>query len=745
MNLSDEQKKYIFFNERKDTKLLATAGSGKTYCIIQHINYLINNKIFDETSIFMLTFSKNSKNDFINKITENKINLPKENIYTIDSFAWYILGYDNVKEIDVSILSFSLLEFLKTFNILISENPKIKQMQCLFVDEAQDLNETQYNILLCLKKITNSTLNLVGDPNQNIYQFRNASDKFLLNYPADTFYLTKNFRSKPHIVDFCSYLKPYDELKTTVHSQNNKHLSVMFYPYNSINSFEKNIINIIQFLISRKIALHKIAILAPTRGYIKNKKGATKYKGLCYISNLLFNNNIPFKQFYNDQTSDENSGTTNSKITYDCKKNFINLMTYTSSKGLEWDYVILIDANAFLINNNDYNEEKFKAEQYLLYVACSRAKKNLIVFAKNKIINPWFKNIPISKYKLAWSDDSTAAIDFYDVNKLYQNKNENQEQDILKKNISHPVNKLSDKQLYNIHNILAKKIKKQFINLNEHKITKILCVCKSKQNVASYFLVHLFFISCLNNPCTENLFLKDIQNIVFSKNIINCSDEYILQWYYKNRDSISWQDFEIKKSKLNSKIVEFVESRFDKSIPFSEFTVVDKFYDAFVSKCYDEIVTEYKNYTQNNISLENVLFLSLVSYAIKTTHYFYILQKDEFIKDIINTHNNKKNLFFFQHTIKKNFLNRINDIHKYVENESMYSFVDCFLNNEKVYIKSLDELGLKDIIKMLMILLMDENKSNKYIEINLNKLEMTCFLFDLSNTEMRDILTILQE
>ena len=59
---------------------------------------------------------------------------------------------------------------LNTDNDILKENTDLNKYKAIFVDESQDLNPTQYSILTSLKNKLNINLNLIGDPNQNIYQ-----------------------------------------------------------------------------------------------------------------------------------------------------------------------------------------------------------------------------------------------------------------------------------------------------------------------------------------------------------------------------------------------------------------------------------------------------------------------------------------------------------------------------------------------------------------------------------------------
>ena len=110
---TDEQLKYITFYEPIDTVLLACAGSGKTQCIAVRMINLIKNNKFKSQEVAMLTFSKNTQQDFIRRIdkidTDKLINT--DNIRTIDSLANKIIGVDGT--IDVNLLSYKFKKYLE--------------------------------------------------------------------------------------------------------------------------------------------------------------------------------------------------------------------------------------------------------------------------------------------------------------------------------------------------------------------------------------------------------------------------------------------------------------------------------------------------------------------------------------------------------------------------------------------------------------------------------------------------------
>jgi len=98
---------------------------------------------------------------------------------------------------------FSMLESLAV-NLLETSEPirsRIRdQYRILLVDEAQDLNPTQYRLM---EGIGLKSEVLVGDPQQSIYAFRQADRRLFKKRSAEfeTVELSVNHRSDPGIQD----------------------------------------------------------------------------------------------------------------------------------------------------------------------------------------------------------------------------------------------------------------------------------------------------------------------------------------------------------------------------------------------------------------------------------------------------------------------------------------------------------------------------------------------------------------
>jgi DNA helicase-2/ATP-dependent DNA helicase PcrA len=100
---------------------------------------------------------------------------------------------------------------------LFEDRPKIaafyrRQYRYICVDEAQDLNETQYRVLRALCGDEYRDVMLVGDPKQAIFMWNGADPKYLDTFQADfdatTIDLTDNFRSSSSVVAAAKLLDP---------------------------------------------------------------------------------------------------------------------------------------------------------------------------------------------------------------------------------------------------------------------------------------------------------------------------------------------------------------------------------------------------------------------------------------------------------------------------------------------------------------------------------------------------------
>ena len=739
---SDEQATYIHHTGFEDTKLLATAGSGKTFCIIHHILNILKLDINHARNICILTFSKNAKEDFVSKLMRGNHNMdiPPSCVHTIDSFAWKAMG-ERSKSIDVSILSYTFLKLLECVSMHQGEIefPSLQHITRIYVDEAQDLNETQYNILIQLKNKFNCTIHLIGDPNQNIYQFRKASDRYLVEFPAKVFHLTRNYRSKGHIVEFCSPLRPYNDAEISYSQISNLNMKVMFYAYDSHQTFEHYILAILHTFIAKNIPLHKCAILAPTRGYIRAFNGITRFKGLCFISNLLCHNNIPFSQFYNDDCrfEDDINISDAPRIKYRPSKGKINLMTFTSSKGLEWDYVILLDANAHLISKRDYDMDKYNAEKYLLYVACSRPCKNLIVFTGKDNANPWLKEVPEEKYCIA--KKCAHNFSFFDADKLFDNKNSNNNKTNNANNLQGLIGKLSEKDLYTLHNLIGKKVNMTLKCLIDDSVQFKYKSCYT--NLVKNFMRHAFIVYTSQSLYSSSLVITDIQNIISKTNVLTCNNDIVIKWYYSVRDTMTWESWDKDKKRLGFTINNFVENYMEREMLFNSYTLVDKFYSCFIGSNIAEVKCVFEKYNTDPTNPELMLYLVLTSYAIQTSHYFYLKHFNIFKEDILQP-GNLEFLKILKRVSYKRFSHSIDEISKAVIVEEIKMVIDMISKEKTMYsLKVVKNLTFKDTLFGLLSFLLYHGKytDTRYYFKAFNIETMIIHVYNVEHLEVEEI------
>lgn len=411
INYNEEQ--LIFIKSPiENSKLLGIPGGGKTQSIIGKVLYHHTKDKILNNNFLILTFSRRACNDFIEKGKKsNKKLFTKKNIRTLHSLSgkivYHILEKRSSSQDTVIISSLDLLEKsletkLETTNELTLESnhqkilalPEFQNLKVIFVDEAQDISQTQYDFILKISKLTQCAVIMIGDPNQNIYQFQNGSDQFLLNHFGKTYTLTKNYRSTPHIVNLINYFRPWTSLTTQMISTKPADHKHNYKPVIFTGSIDEIIRDVINKILKSPFPLEEIAIIGPVK---KSKPYQDFYTniGLSLFTNLLGTYNINYIKHYEDSNSEESDFNEFKKV-----KNHVNLFTIHGSKGLEFDQVFLLNFHTTTFGIIP-TESKYKEFKYLWYVGLSRASYNLTIYIdKSKM--PWdeLKQCPSNLYLL---------------------------------------------------------------------------------------------------------------------------------------------------------------------------------------------------------------------------------------------------------------------------------------------------------------------------------------------------------
>lgn len=162
-----------------DSKILVNAGpgTGKTYCAISRLIYILENKLVSPEKILMLCYSKSAVNVIRDRIkqaiTNGDLSLSANDICvaTFDSFAGGYV-YHILEQAPKSYKETIALYNEKMDGEYLDRN----NVEYLIIDELQDIvNERAKMVLNILKNIECGYL-LLGDKCQAIYDFENGED-----------------------------------------------------------------------------------------------------------------------------------------------------------------------------------------------------------------------------------------------------------------------------------------------------------------------------------------------------------------------------------------------------------------------------------------------------------------------------------------------------------------------------------------------------------------------------------------
>jgi ATP-dependent DNA helicase RecQ len=201
--LSPTQLKIINDNETKYIVVAAGPGSGKTRVLVHKLASLLLMEDVKHEQLLMVTFSRAAATEFkmrLLKLIGNAANYIE--IKTFHSYCFDLLGkVGSLEKSDVVLKK--TIEKIKNKEVEVSRITKT----VLVIDEAQDMDEDEFNLINALME-QNEDMRViaVGDDDQNIYEFRGASSKYLEQFiqvnKATKHELVENYRSKSNLVEF---------------------------------------------------------------------------------------------------------------------------------------------------------------------------------------------------------------------------------------------------------------------------------------------------------------------------------------------------------------------------------------------------------------------------------------------------------------------------------------------------------------------------------------------------------------
>ncbi len=374
--MNPEQQKIVESKE-KHVLVLAGAGSGKTYTLIQKIKRIKESE--NNVNILCLTFSNMAAKELKRRLNEESVG-----VYTFHGFCFnlikpFISGKQVLFEtprifskreiLEVSLYksnpSKKLNKTLKKYKDFLDNNSlidfddmllfcleKLKNKEIrqtydyVLIDEVQDTNLVQFQILKHLISPHTKTI-LVGDIDQGIYKFRGASfdliEKYRETYLPKVYMLTQNYRSAPAIVECANRLieKNKKRPEKMLFSDLEIKASIKIYYFTSIADFLLELKSYLIVQRNQRVDIKEICLLV-RRNQERVKIEQELKRGFRFFEYL--------PQVY----------------------------TVHESKGLEFQTVFVVGLNEGVFPDTKTSTLlDIEEERRLMYVAITRAKQNL--------------------------------------------------------------------------------------------------------------------------------------------------------------------------------------------------------------------------------------------------------------------------------------------------------------------------------------------------------------------------------
>ena len=203
--LSPAQLTIIDDEKSKSIVVAAGPGSGKTKLLTHKLAALYMMEDVKHEQMLMLTFSRAATTEFkmrLMKLIGNAAHFIQ--IMTFHSYCFDLLGRVGDLEKSDNII-IQAVEKIKADEVDVSRITKT----VLVIDEAQDMSEAEYSLVMTLKeKNSDMSIIAVGDDDQNIYEWRRSNsvhfESLLDEKGAKKYELIDNYRSAVNLVEFAN-------------------------------------------------------------------------------------------------------------------------------------------------------------------------------------------------------------------------------------------------------------------------------------------------------------------------------------------------------------------------------------------------------------------------------------------------------------------------------------------------------------------------------------------------------------
>lgn len=218
-SLNPVQRGIVTDDDDRNRLILAGPGSGKTRVIVHRIAYLLRVRRVPAKSIVALTFNRHAANEIRQRLLE----LVGSDAYGVSVFTYHrmamrLTGTSFARNEKVAGESLDQVlargaDMLEGKLDIEGEDDLREQLlrgyRYILVDEYQDIDQQQYRLVAALAgrnadEDGKLCILAVGDDDQNIYQWRDTSNRYIesfrQDYAAEIDFLVDNYRSSGHII-----------------------------------------------------------------------------------------------------------------------------------------------------------------------------------------------------------------------------------------------------------------------------------------------------------------------------------------------------------------------------------------------------------------------------------------------------------------------------------------------------------------------------------------------------------------